>query len=421
MAGNGERVEVKFNPFKPGSIVHPGMFVGRLEELKTLEKALFQTINGNPAHFLIHGERGIGKSSLLLLLTSIAKGATESIVLQQKFDFLTVSVELEPNDDYADLISKIARQLQRELDKSEVLKTKLKGLWDFITKWEVMGVKYKRETTPVEAMLEEIADKFSAIGDALEKTNSGVYIFIDEADKPINGAGLGEFVKVFSERLTKNGTTNVALGVIGISNVIDKMRESHASSVRIFTPVPLNPLSHTDSKKVVLRGITEADSKNQVKTAISPEALKMIADLSEGYPYFIQQYAFSAFDHDTNNAINDSDVKEALIKEGGALQLLGQRYFENIYTDDIRSDDYRKVLQVIARHMPEETTRKQIISESGLKDQTVDNALGALKKRGSVVPVSGKVGLFKLPSMSFAAWIEAFKIGTVDTAEQKKK
>ena len=81
-----------------------------------------------------------------------------------------------------------------------------------------------------------------------------------------------------------------------------------------------------------------------------------------------------------------------------------------MYTDEIRSDDYRKVLQVIAKHTPEEVSRKQIIDETKLKTHTVDNALTALKKRGTIIPISGRGGVFKLPSRSFAAWIQAFKL-----------
>lgn len=402
----------KYNPFKPGSIVHAGMFAGRFEELRILEKALFQTQNGNPTHFLVHGERGIGKSSLLLAVNAFANDSTPSPILGATFKYLTVNIELLPDDQYTDLVLKIARQLQREIDRNETVKKALLGLWDFVTKWKVMGVEYKREATPVEAMLEELAEKFAAIGKELAREGSGIYIFIDEADKPKSGAGLGEFVKVFTERLTRVGVNNVAVGVIGISNVIDKMKASHESSVRIFTPIHLKPLDKADSKKVVNRGLVEANKRNSDKTTITDDALNLIAHSSEGFPYFIQQYAYCAFDHDKDNSIDENDVKEALTKENGALDLLGQRYFENMYTDEIRSDAYRTVLQVMALHMPEPVSRRQIIDESGIKDQTVDNALMALKKRGSAISVGGKVGQVKLPSMSFAAWILAYKMKT---------
>ena len=50
---------MRYNPFRPNSLVTPGMFTGRLEETKALERMLFHTKNGNPHYFLLHGERGI--------------------------------------------------------------------------------------------------------------------------------------------------------------------------------------------------------------------------------------------------------------------------------------------------------------------------------------------------------------------------
>jgi Cdc6-like AAA superfamily ATPase len=55
----------KINPFAPNSPVHSGMFVGRVAELVKLESCLVQTRAGSPSNFMLTGERGIGKSSLL--------------------------------------------------------------------------------------------------------------------------------------------------------------------------------------------------------------------------------------------------------------------------------------------------------------------------------------------------------------------
>lgn len=385
------------------------MFAGRIDELKILERALFQTLNGNPEHFLIHGERGIGKSSLLLVVNYLAQGMIESFE-GNSYKFLTINVELEPNDDYREVLQKIARELQREISKNEAIKKILKGIWKFITNWEVLGVKYNRENTPTDAMLEEIAEKFVAISPILKEKGQGIFIFIDEADKAPVKADLGEFIKVLTERLTKRSCNNVGIGVVGISTVIKNLRDSHESAVRILTPIKITPLLPEESKDVVRKGLKEANTKNSVETTIDNEALGVIYHLSEGYPQFIQQYAYSAFEQDTDNNIDLDDVFDGLLKENGALQQLGMRHFENMYTEEIRSDDYRTVLQVIAQHSPKYVQRKTILKESGLKRHTVDNALAALKKRGSVISKSGQKGQYKLPSRSFSTWIKAYKV-----------
>ena len=411
---------LKYNPFKPGTIVHPGMFAGRIDELGLLETALFQTQNGNAAHFLIHGERGIGKSSLLMVVNYYATGAMETIE-KNTYNFLAIGIELEPNNTYEEIIRKVARELQRQVDKNQALKKRLKDVWQFITKWEVLGVKYNRETAPVEAMIEELADKLATIAEFMSQDNGGIFLFIDEADKPPVSAGLGGFVTCLTERLTKRGANNVGIGVVGRSNVSKKMRASHKSSVRILTQIPLSVLGDDERKQVVNLGLDEAEKKNGFRVSIEERALALISMLSEGYPHFIQQYAYSAFDQDSDNIIDMADVITGLNKENGALQQLGMRHFENMYTEEVRSDDYRMVLQIIAQHAPNYVQRKVILEESGLKKHTVDNALTALKKRGSVVVKSGQKGLYRLPSSSFAAWILAFKISKEKEQTEQKK
>jgi type II secretory pathway predicted ATPase ExeA len=166
--------------------------------------------------------------------------------------------------------------------------------------WKI-PVKYNRETTPADAMLEELADKLATIGNTMAQDDGGVFLFIDEADKAPTSTGLGEFVKFLTERLTKRGANNVGVGVVGISGVIKKMRDSHESSVRIFTQIRLSVLENGERKDVVGLGLDEAEKKNDFRVSIDDDALGLISMLSEGYPHFIQQYAYSAFAQDTDN------------------------------------------------------------------------------------------------------------------------
>lgn len=65
---------MRFNPFQPNKVVNQAMFVGRMDEIRTIEHYLFQAKSGNPQNFLIDGERGIGKSSLLQYMAWVATG-----------------------------------------------------------------------------------------------------------------------------------------------------------------------------------------------------------------------------------------------------------------------------------------------------------------------------------------------------------
>jgi len=71
------------------------MFAGRYSEIQLLEAALRQTRAGHPRSFLLTGERGIGKTSLLEYVRFLATHNLNDDDLA--FNFLVVSTDLEAN------------------------------------------------------------------------------------------------------------------------------------------------------------------------------------------------------------------------------------------------------------------------------------------------------------------------------------
>jgi AAA ATPase domain len=227
------------------------MFSGRVNQLVAMERTLFQTKNGNPLNFLIHGERGIGKSSLLYYLQLVARGVIKGIE-GGNFNFLIVCVELEPSNDYAEIIHRIGSELHREVARRRVGVEFAKAAWDFIKRWEVMGVKYaesNRESKP-NTLIDELAYSVQETLTQFGSEVDGILVLIDEADKPPATANLGEFVKIFTERLTKRGCNRVCMGLAGLSGLLQSLRQSHESSLRIFDLLTLEPL-RPDERKLV--------------------------------------------------------------------------------------------------------------------------------------------------------------------------
>lgn len=400
---------MKFNPFRPGNPVSPGMFAGRHEEIEILERVLFQTKNGNPLHFLIRGERGIGKSSLLLFLKDLAQGQIISLHGKQ-YNFLTVNIALEPNAAYGEIIKRVGAEFQREVAGHRRARELVKGAWDFLKKWEIMGMKYSAETRdpgPHE-LLDDLASTIDMTFRELRKSFDGVLIAIDEADKPPATANLGEFCKLFTEGLMRRGCEQVVLGLSGLPQTVDRLKESHESAPRVFEDIFLNPLSRDDRIDVVRKGLKVALEKSGVETEITPQAEETISEYSEGYPHFIQQFAYCAFDINTSTSISVDDVVNGAFMKHGAFYQLGIKYFQGQYFDQIGSDEYRKVLRAMAEHLDGWVSKAQIRAEVGLRDSTLDNAIAALKERSIIIPRPGKRGEYRLPTKSFAVWIKAY-------------
>jgi predicted Rossmann fold nucleotide-binding protein DprA/Smf involved in DNA uptake len=134
-----------------------------------------------------------------------------------------------------------------------------------------------------------------------------------------------------------------------------------------------------------------------------------LADLSEGYPHFVQQFGYSAFEHDSDNLIDLDDVGDSAFKPGGALSQLGDKFFNEMYHARISSEDYRRVLDAMADHGDDWVARKTIIKESGVSEANVDNALSTLKLKEIILQDDTRRGYYRLPTYSFAAWINALK------------
>lgn len=401
---------MKYNPFRPNSIVSPGLFQGRGQEIEKLEKSLFQTYHGNPAHFLIIGERGIGKSSLLLLTDHISRGKIKTFE-GSKFSFIAVSADLGAATDSLSILQEIARGLRNSLSSIEELKSKTKDFLDWLAKWEVFGVKYKNDQAAIDELeaLDQLVQQLVKISKEFDGYAHGMVLLIDEADGPDSSAGLGRLCKIFTERLTKHGCTNVVLGVAGLPTIIGTLKASHESAARLFTTIILDPLRDPETRSVITTGLNEANKKNKQKTDIDEDAMQLLVSLSEGYPHFIQQFAYSAFDVDADDVIGVDDVIRGAYEENGALAQLGAKYFNEMYNLKIASDDYRKVLNIMAQSSDGWVTRKDIIAASRLKDSVVTNALNAMKQRGIIVADESRKnkGYYRLPTKSFAAWINA--------------
>ena len=83
---------MKINPFEPFAPVNPGSFVGRLADLRRLKSALVQKSAGKPVNFMITGERGIGKTSLLNYLKYAAEGRIQ--IEDAKLSFIVIDTDV---------------------------------------------------------------------------------------------------------------------------------------------------------------------------------------------------------------------------------------------------------------------------------------------------------------------------------------
>ncbi len=222
----------KYNPFRPNSPVFRGVFEGRAHEIRRLDKLLFQTRMGNPSHVLIHGERGIGKTSLLLVAKHFAKGALQWE--EDKYDFLTVQASIGPETTMIDLARKLSAQIERVLSKTEQGVTFLKKTWEFITRFESSLIRYKsRGKAPgaeevIDNTVYSIVDTVNTITEdtamsslGLREKKDGIVILLDEVDHASPNLDLGVFLKNLTEVLVQESANKVLVILAGLPKIRD--------------------------------------------------------------------------------------------------------------------------------------------------------------------------------------------------------
>jgi hypothetical protein len=225
-------------------------------------------------------------------------------------------------------------------------------------------------------------------------------------------------VKLLTEKLTKKNCNQVLIGMTGQQGLVSKLKISHESAVRFFNILTLKTLSDSENKRVICSGLEYANKKNVLQVEINQESLELISELSEGYPHFLQEFAFYAFDSNGDNVIEKEDVFRGAYSEKGALSQLGHKYFNEMYFDQIASSDYRRVLQGMSHYSDNWVERKDIKNKIEIKDTILNNALIALKNRNIIIANPNTQGEFRLPTKSFAAWIKAMHILEENTENQ---
>jgi len=406
------------NPFKPNYPVSPGMFVGRSEELDRIEAQLLQTRAGNPANFIITGERGIGKSSLFMYIKFVAEGQIP--IGDTQVRFLVLDTDIDPSTSQLGLVQKIELRIREQLANTESARALLADIWAFLQRVEAAGFKItpQQRVEQEELLIEQFAYSLARLTDRVcgkpepqppfSARYDGVLILIDEADNASRHLRIGSFLKLLMERLQRRGCNRVMIGIAGLPEVRQVIMESHRSAIRAFDELHLGRLSPDEVDQVITLALEEAQELNGVPTDITDGARQFLATMSEGYPHFIQQFGYSAFAADTDNKIDEADAGKGAFGSLGAMEAIGDRYYRDNFYNRIQKDSYRQVLRIMADKLDGWVTKAEIRARFKGKTSILDNAIHALRERGIILPKEGERGVYRLQHKGFALWMKMY-------------
>lgn len=288
--------------------------------------------------------------------------------------------------------------------------------WDFVKRIKVMdsGLEKEEQISEADIILDEFSYSLAqtckriTAEEKAEHKKDGIIFLIDEADNSCPNLHVGYFFKTVTETIQKYNVYNVMFVAAGLPDLIEKLADSHESSVRIFNQMVIKELKVEDRKYVITKGLEEGDRINDCRIRITEEAKSSISTLSEGYPHFIQQFAYSAYEVNTDGEISAEDVSLGAVGPGGAIEAIGTRYYARDYHNKIKSDEYREVLSIMANKFNSWIKKSEIKSQFSGTEKTLSNALAALTSRKIILKNPSKMGEYRLQQKGFALWITLF-------------
>lgn len=293
------------NPFVPGAGATPPELMGREALLDHARVAIARIAAGRPAKsFIAVGLRGVGKTVLLNHIRQMAVDA----------GFRTCVIEAHEGKPVAALIVPQFRRLLLELDRLgalsshvkrglRVLKSFMSGitvkLYDAELTLDIDAEAGAADSGDIEA---DLAELFAAIGRAAQDRGTAVALIIDEIQY-LRERDLGALIMAM-HRMAQDRLP-VLMVAAGLPQVVGLSGRSKSYAERLFDFPRVEPLSPTDTT----RALVEPAAAEGV--AFTPEAVAEIVRITEGYPYFVQEWGYHAWNLAQSSPITVQDVHSA--------------------------------------------------------------------------------------------------------------
>jgi hypothetical protein len=306
------------NPFSPGAGSPPPELVGRDAIIEQARILLGRVKENRPEKsILLTGLRGVGKT---VLLNEIERMAA-------KAGYQTVALEAHENKSLAALIVPSLRKLLFELDRvagaGDKAKRGLSVLKGFINGVKVTmgGVEIGLDIEPEKGAADsgdlesDLPNLFMAVAEAAEERKTLVALFIDELQY-FRPEELSALIMAM-HKMQQRQLPIVLLGA-GLPILPRLAGESKSYAERLFSFPDIGALSESDAIKA-LQEPTRATGVDFERVA-----LKEIFRLTQGYPYFLQEWGYQSWNRSVGSPITLQVVREATAT---VIERLDQNFF----------------------------------------------------------------------------------------------
>ena len=286
---------------------------GRNELLETVRVALERVRNHRPTKsVLMVGLRGVGKTVLLDRMRSDAEGV----------GIQTVFIEAPENRSLPAILAPELRQsllrMSRNAQARDLAERGLRALAGFA---KALKIKYQDIEVGIDFEPERgLADNgdlehdlhalLEATGEAAQKAGTVLAIFVDELQY-VREDQLAALI-VALHRTAQHSLPVILVGA-GLPQLRGRMGKAKSYAERLFDFPEVGPLVPDAAKQAIERPAA------QEGVDVTPEALELIVEKTQGYPYFVQEWGKHSWDVATKSPITRDDVEVASTAAVAAL------------------------------------------------------------------------------------------------------
>ncbi|MBI2410277.1 MAG: AAA family ATPase [Candidatus Kerfeldbacteria bacterium] len=292
------------NPFAPGAGTPPPALVGRTEILNNVQLALHRVKAGKPAKsLLLVGLRGVGKTVLL--------NKIEEIAIEDGYK--TTLLEAPENKSLPSLLVPVLRQHLLSLDRGEKVNEQVKKALRVLKSF-VNAIKLKHKDVEIQLDIDpelgtadsgdietDLPQLLLAVAQAAYSRKISIALIIDEMQY-INEVELSALIMAV-HKINQKQLPFILIGA-GLPQLVGLTGKSKSYAERLFDFPNVGPLTKEDAK------IALQNPAKQEGVEFEDKALNDIIDITQGYPYFLQEWGYHTWNLATSSPISKKIVHD---------------------------------------------------------------------------------------------------------------
>jgi CheY-like chemotaxis protein len=388
-----ERLRQYRNPFAGMSNIDPSFFGGRIKEIEFFDQKLVRALlKGQYEHFLIQGDWGIGKSTLLKEYKKIChmKG------------YLATIVPLAPLTTESNLLFAIESIVEGIIRELPFPISKFKSLYEYFNSVgiTILGTglqfdKAKKNISPQSFLHDALLSLWSDIKSKVDL----LVILFDDVD---NIQTLPEILTTLKTTLSMdsiNAKARILVGfaITGKSWIGITSSEAHHPLNRYFiSRQELEPLNKQEVVQIIKMSLRESG------VIFHQSIIENVFKFTKGHPFELQVLCYHLFKNQFRRTVNSDVWNKSLIE---ALNEMGQAIYMH-WIDSLDNQEF-ELLRLISQYESKANIKDIIVSamenSSDIVLDTITKNLSSMVEKGIITKQSD---MYKISDHMFRAYFK---------------